>query len=265
MQQRSGHFVPGIARYIEQRLRRPVPCNCNVVAGSTPVLSFGPARIAQVATLGLNPSRIEFLDDDGCELTGGNRRLATHVSLHTTDLVNAHPELLQQIVEDCNAYFQRNPYRRWFDQLERVLQACGASYYDGSACHLDLVQWATDPTWRHLDSAVRANLLAADGPFLVEQLRSENLQLLLVNGMGVIRQLFSSLRCSLKEQSPITINGVRKARIFCGEVFGRVFAIGWSTNLQSSFGVTSEFRSLLAERVGLLASEAGCCITTGCS
>src|SRR5947209_8376604 len=93
---------PSIARYIEQRLRRPVPCDCNVVAGSTPVLSFGPAKSAQVATLGLNPSRVEFLDDDGCELTVANRRLATQASLHTTDLANAHPEVLQQILDDCN-------------------------------------------------------------------------------------------------------------------------------------------------------------------
>jgi len=257
--------MPDIAGYTEQRLRRPAPCDCNVVPGSTPVLSFGPARIAQVATLGLNPSRVEFLDSDGRELTGADRRLATHASLHTTDLVNAHPDLLQQIVDDCNAYFQRKPYHRWFDQLERVLEACGASYYNGSACHLDLVQWATDPTWGGLDSRVRATLLAADGLFLVEQLRCEHLQLLLVNGMGVIRQLVRSLHCSLKEQSPIAISGICKARVFCGEVCGRVFAIGWSANLQSSFGVTSEFRSLLAARVGLLAGEAGCCITNGCS
>jgi hypothetical protein len=52
------------------------------------------------------------------------------------------------VVADCAAYFQRNPYRRWFDPLDELLRAgVGASFYDGTACHLDLVQWATDPVW----------------------------------------------------------------------------------------------------------------------
>src|SRR5262249_40842193 len=122
--------MPGIVPYIEQRLRRPAPHNCHVVPGSTPVISFGPASTAGVATLGLNPSRVEFLDDAGRERTGAQRRLATHRSLHTSDLVHARPEVLEQVVADCSSYFRRNPYRRWFDQLERVLTECGASYCD---------------------------------------------------------------------------------------------------------------------------------------
>jgi hypothetical protein len=128
-------------------------------------------------------------------------------------------------------------------------------HYDGTACHLDLVQWATDPTWGGLDSRVRADLLAADSPFLIQQLHTKSLELLLVNGMGVIGQLESVLQCSFDEQAGIAINGIRKARVFSGEVCGGVFVIGWSTNLQSSFGVSSEFRSLLAEYVGRLAEK----------
>jgi hypothetical protein len=51
-----------IPDYIVQRIRRPIPVNRGVVAGSTPVLSFGNAQCAAVATLGLNPSVREFLD-----------------------------------------------------------------------------------------------------------------------------------------------------------------------------------------------------------
>jgi hypothetical protein len=139
-----------IPEYIETRIRRPPPPNSSVVPGSTPVLSFGDAQRATVATLGLNPSRVEFLDQHGNELTVNARRLATHNSLGTSDLVAAPIEIVSKVLEGCNGYFHRNPYRRWFDQLHPVLTACAASYYDGSACHLDLVQWATDPTWGKL-------------------------------------------------------------------------------------------------------------------
>jgi hypothetical protein len=94
------------------------------------------------------------------------------------------------VLQDCNTYFDRRRYCRWFDQLVPILAACGGSYYDHSACHLDLVQWATDPTWRSLRPAsLRKKLIADDARFLQQQLRNENIQLLLVNGTGTWRQL----------------------------------------------------------------------------
>jgi hypothetical protein len=54
--------------YVEQRLRRPPSSDSMVVAGSTPVIAFGNPGGARVATLGLNPSRQEFLDVSGNEL-----------------------------------------------------------------------------------------------------------------------------------------------------------------------------------------------------
>lgn len=244
-----------IPEYIERRIRQPPPPNSAVVPGSTPVLSFGDAQRATVATLGLNPSRVEFLDQHGNELSGNARRLATHNSLGTSDLVAAPIEIVAKVLEDCNGYFQRNPYRRWFDQFHPVLTACGASYYDGSACHLDLVQWATDPTWGKLKPTdVRAELLAGDAQFLAEQLQNENLKLLLVNGSAVIRQLKKIIVEDLVEVDPLVGYAHHDTRMFVGSAFGRVRVVGWSTNLQSSFGVTKELRDELANRVGKMAA-----------
>lgn len=243
-----------LPQYIEDRIRRPAPANAAVVPGSTPVLSFGDAQRATVATLGLNPSRVEFLDNRGNELTGDSRRLATHNSLGTSDLISAPTEIVAKVLDDCNGYFLRNPYRRWFDQLLPVLTACEASYYDGSACHLDLVQWATDPTWGKLKPAqVRAGLLAGATQFLAEQLQNENLKLLLVNGMAVIRHLRKTVVKDLEEVEPLAGNSYQVTRMFVGSAFERVRVVGWSTNLQSSFGVTNELRDELANRVGQLA------------
>jgi hypothetical protein len=235
--------------YIVYRVRRRTPVNSGVVPGSTPVLSFGNAQSATTATLGLNPSRREFLDDNGAELTGSSRRLATLQSLGLEDVSRASEGAIRQVVEDCSAYFQRNPYRRWFDQLESVLRAVGASYYGRSACHLDLVQWATDPTWRRLPRSAREQLLEADGAFLLQQLRNEHIRLLLVNGMTPVRQLERLASLTLVEQHRLSACSYQPTRLFVGNVFDRILVVGWSTNLQSSFGVTNVVREQLADRV----------------
>ncbi len=246
--------VTQIPEYIERRIRRPIPHDSHVVAGSTPVVSFGNAHSATVATLGLNPSRVEFLDRSGNELVGSSRRLGTHTSLRTSDLANAPASVIAQVLNDCNGYFARNPYRKWFDQLELILNVCGASYYNGSACHLDLVQWATDPTWSNLRPAtIRNRLLDADSRFLIEQLSNENIQLLLVNGMGVVRQLQTTVNATLDEDDPIVGFGHHDTGLFMGTLFDRVRVIAWSTNIQSSFGVTSELRTEIAQCVAELA------------
>jgi hypothetical protein len=241
-----------IPAYIEERIRRPAPAGSFIVAGSTPVLSFGNAQTATVATLGLNPSRIEFLDQNDRELVGSDRRLATHRSLGTSDLLNAPLETVVKVLEGCHDYFQRKPYRWWFDQLTPMLTACDASYYNGSACHLDLVQWATKSTWGSLPSAVRSQLLANDSPFLAGQLRNPRLRWLLVNGMSVIRQLLGTLVDPLEEVEPIIGCAHQDTRLFVGTICERVRVVAWSTNIQSSFGVTNELRVELAARIASL-------------
>ena len=242
-----------IPEYLERRIRQPIPTDSSVVIGSTPVVAFGQARKAQIATLGLNPSKSEFLDQQGRELRGRFRRLATHTSLGTSDLTNAPTNVLSQVLRDCDTYFERNPYRRWFDQLEPILSQCGASYYDGTACHLDLVQCATDPTWGGLDNVTRLRLLRSDVPFLKEQLSNENIRVILVNGSDVINQLQTHIDAVLEEVDPIIGFARAKTRLFVGLVLGRIKIVGWSTNIQSSFGVTRELKEEIARRVGLLA------------
>lgn len=241
-----------IPDYVERRLRQPQRDGSWIVPGSTPVVAFGNPLDARVATLGLNPSRREFLDADGEELDGERRRFETLASLGVPSLESASNEAINAVFRACNEYFRRNPYRTWFDPLDKVLQATGASYYDGSACHLDLVQWATDPTWNGLSVVVRRRLVGEDSRFFLEQLRREEIGLLLLNGSGVIRGVQHSLgRPLLEIAAPITVRTVT-ARFVTGHIEG-VKVVGWSTNIQSSFGVTKELRAKIAERVSELA------------
>jgi hypothetical protein len=92
----------------------------------------------------INPSSHEFCGFDGGLLTEPKRRLATLKSLGAASTVALTKEQIQIVADECYSYFFRNPYRRWFDPLDRLVRdGLGASYYDSSACHLDLVQWAT--------------------------------------------------------------------------------------------------------------------------
>ncbi len=85
-----------------------------------PIPYFGRIETAKVVTIGLNPS-------DG-ELKIGRWPTSLTAS---------------QIHERLTVYFE-NPEitpHSWFSTWEQALSSIGASYYDGSAAHLDLCPW----------------------------------------------------------------------------------------------------------------------------
>jgi len=243
---RSGR--PSLPDYVIDRLRRRVPTECFIVPQSTPVPAFGDPTLAGMATLGLNPSRIEFLGSDGLELIEDKRRLESLTSLGVTGLQDAPLEKLAAIVNGCNRYFQRNPYR-WFNPLDEILRACGASYFDGTACHLDLVQWATDPTWAKLWDGVQDRLIREDGGFLMRQLECESIRVLLLNGRRVIKEFERVANIDLQE---LPFKVMDKTRLFSGRGPKHMLVVGWSINLQSSFGVSLKLRAELADVVAQL-------------
>ncbi len=202
---------------------------------------------ARVATVGLNPSRLEFLSPTGQLWSGSTRRLETRLSLGVRDRAQLTREHGERVVDNCLMYFQRNPYMEWFGQLEILLnRAVGASYLDGSACHLDVVQWATDPTWSRLPAAARRQLVASDLPFLQTQLRSASFRLVLANGAGVLGHI-GRLGARL-EPVQMASDGTASVRIEAGRLFDAIVA-GWSSNLQSGHGVTNALRADIAMRV----------------
>lgn len=234
------------ADYLQVMVRRRPPAGAPVVSGSTPVVAFGDPSKAEVATLAINPSRREFTDADGQMLTGDRRRLATLESLGASDLESLTNEQVATVVAECADYFAGNPYWQWFDALDRVVHAgLGASFYDGTACHLDLVQWATDPVWSHIpDRQVRQALLDDGVGHLAEQLRRENIRLVLLNGREVINQVQRTRVAELAAVDSLT-RGATSCTLYAGEGAGARF-LGWSTNLQGSFGVSREFKAALS-------------------
>jgi hypothetical protein len=241
----NADFVPG---YIESRIRQRAPEGVRVVKGSTPVISFGDVRRARVATLGWNPSKLEFLDANDRELAEEARRLETLSSLNCQDLATAPSEAIDRIFQGCNTYFCRRPYRRWFGRLEKVLQCVDASYYNSSACHLDLVQWATDPVWSGLERSEREKLLKADLPTLLRQLELENISLVLLNGIGIVQAYRKHVALALHEAS--SCGG--RVEMYAGHLRRGRRVVGWNINLQSTPGVTNEEIAKIGAKVKVI-------------
>ena len=231
--------------YLIDMVRRATPA-ANVVSGSTPVVAFGDPFVATVATLGINPSGREFVEK-GKLLDGPSRRLATLRSLGAENLASLTDEQVREVIEDCARYFDqdRNPYGRWFNPLDKLLRASvGASYYDRSACHLDLVQWATDPIWGKVADRTRQELLVDGLPHLRALLKFGSTDLVLLNGRQVLTQVEAVGLVELAECGTMPLRD-RSCSLYVGESDG-VRYVGWSTNLQSSFGVSNEFKGRLA-------------------
>jgi hypothetical protein len=234
-----------VPAYIEERIRRPYPSGCSVVEGSTPVVCFGDARTARVATLGLNPSDAEFLDRGGW-LQDADRRFETLASLGLERLQDADDEQTQAVLDACHAYFYRNPYWRWFGKLEAVLnESLAASYRDGSAVHLDLVQWATRPVWSKIgDPAARRRLVEQDREFLRRQLALEHIGLVLMNGRTVMVQVAAM---GVPLQRHCELPGGPKDEMLIGTSQGTMF-LGWNKVFPAG-GISAQQRERIVAEI----------------
>jgi hypothetical protein len=113
-----------------------------------------------------------------------------------------------------------------------------ASYCDGSACHLDFIQWATDPVWSRPPSPIQNKLIDADLPFLRHQLTQEKIRLLLLNGSGIREAYEERFGVEFRELAILRDN--RRLKIFAGRDARGLKVVAWNINLQASFGVRNE-------------------------
>lgn len=143
----------------------------SVVSPSLPILFFGnlhayySSRI-RILTVGLNPSSHEFPVDSPFQRFP-----------HVEGVTASEPV---RYLETLSAYFQTDPYRGWFSAFEPLLDALGASYYEGhpsTVLHTDICSpVATDPAWSRLDPVVQKTLEKDGGPLwhsLVNVLRPQ--------------------------------------------------------------------------------------------
>src|SRR5438045_226057 len=100
------------------RLDSPALAETDVIGWGCPVLFFGDLSNSRVATLGLNPSNREFVDEAGIELSGCVRRFHTLQSLGLSSWSQASAMHLELIINNYCDYFDANPYDVWFKRLD---------------------------------------------------------------------------------------------------------------------------------------------------
>lgn len=237
-----------------ERLESDALLRSEVIPWSSPIPSFGDHARSLLATLGLNPSNREFMDVAGKELDGAQRRFHTLASLGLKRWSDASAREQAMILESCRTYFERNPYDGWFKRLDLVLSGTGTSYYGSTstACHLDLIPYATSSKWTSLRSQQRALLLRIASDTLAMLLRESSVRVLVLNGMSVVGNFQNATGVKLRTRTMPAWTLPRRARqgvagiSFKGSVthvagidLGReVLVLGYNHNIQSSFGVT---------------------------
>lgn len=249
-----------------ERFEQPDLRAADVIPWGSPVLSFGDPDRARIATLGLNPSNREFVDENGIELAPRMRRFHTLSSLgirRWSDVATMH---VNRILDSFRSYFRTNPYDRWFRVLDQLLSATSLSFYHPvrHACHLDLVPFATSRKWTELSSAQRAILLRTSGDTLGLLLRDSPIDVLVLNGRTVVETLqeltgvsFDAQqipRWSLPRRRGAGVKGIAYkgwiSRVGGVDLHRPVHVLGFNHNLQSSFGVTTAVKAEIREWLG---------------
>jgi len=251
-----------------ERLNDPKLKKAEVITWACPIISFGNLSNSKIATLGINPSNKEFVDENGIELKGVKRRFHTLESLGLKKWSEADKSQIDLIEELCFDYFNRNPYDNWFKKLDYLISGTSMSYYfpSGEACHLDLIPFATSCKWTDLSSQQRSLLLLSSGDTFGLLLRHSPVRLLILNGQTVVDNFQKILNIQLRKTHMLGWTLPRRGSTgvagyaYIGEI-GQIAGIelsqpiavlGYNHNIQSSFGVTSQvytsIRSWITEK-----------------
>ncbi|HSZ39161.1 MAG TPA: hypothetical protein VK817_04320 [Trebonia sp.] len=228
-------MTDSVAPEIADRIRRPIPPGLGVLPGSLPVTAFGDVSAAAVATIALNPSWLEFQSPMGSWLAGDERRLASLVSLGAHDPRDLDDYQVACVLAESNAYFRGpDPHMDQFHWLEALLRSSGAgSYASGTACHLDLVQWATKPVQRALPPGAWQALVEADRDFLRWQLHHGNVKVALVDGAFVLQGVADAKLVDRWHRGELEYGadqGSGRFRVYYAFAAGIIF-LGWNMPL----------------------------------
>ena len=254
-----------------ERLDNKSLIKAKVIPWSSPVPSFGDLFSSRIATLGLNPSNLEFVDRDGKELCGDSRRFHTLKSLGLKKWSDANATHRKLILESCNQYFHHNPYGGWFNSLNKIISGTKASYYEASikACHLDLIPYATACKWTELTPQQRALLLEMSGDTLGLLLKDSPVRLLILNGQTVVDNLQKITGVNfeknlvpdwtLPRKSGIGVKGFSYKGVIRKVAGVRlnqpVHVLGFNHNIQSSFGVSIPVKAAIRDWVTTSAED----------
>jgi hypothetical protein len=247
------------------------PTQLGAIPWASPVLAFGDPVRSRVATLGLNPSNLEFVDARGDQLLAPFHRFESLTTLNARSWDEVAKRGVRRLWEACEGYFFHNPYDRWFMRLERIIVGTGSSYYTQlgeRACHLDLVPFATSRKWSDLTSTERSELTELGTPSLAKTIAASDIRVLILNGSTVVKEFSRQIPVGsllVREMPSWALQGGAVAGLahtgVVSEIGGHkldreLLVLGYNHNIQSSWGVTSEVVSRISTWVARSAAGA---------
>lgn len=230
----------------------------SIIDWACPVISFGNIN-SKLATVGINPSNLEFTDRSGNELGNDHRRFPTLRSLKLVDWDQLTDKDLNAILESCNEYFQHNPYDTWFKQLDYLISGAIFSYYFplNNSCHLDIIPYATSKKWSDIDKNEKSKLLQVSSDSLGIILAKSKIEYLILNGSAVVEHVQNLSSSTFKKEVMTDWSLRRKSKEdvkgFCYyghidkigaiDINRKIKVLGYNHNIQSSYGVTNQVRN----------------------
>lgn len=206
-----------LKEFLIDKISEPLPTTVKIVQGSVPIVFFGNIEKAEIATLSLNPSNVEFEHK-------GAKRCVDRKELNVLDNQKLKTEQAEIVYRSLLSYFQKNPYKNWFNPMNKLFQNKGYEYYNDKIVHLDISPWATADKWNSLSQIEQESII--DTTIIKNVLEKRGIKKLFINGKTAFNVFCSTLHINKKYISEtsydyLTLNSNhRRFLIYETEIFG---------------------------------------------
>lgn len=189
------------------------------ISSVPPIFSFGNYD-NDCWLLSINPSYQEFFDKNMNDIPYPPVFRLDHYGIKNREEVT--DVIAVEILGDQINYFIRNPYMKWFGQLERFFNKIGMSFGingDANISNVDIVKCATYPTWSPLSDETKKKYCNTCSIHLINQLKStQELKYIVINGKSVymtLKRIIDNINLYNKI-STITLSDKPKFEIYKG-------------------------------------------------
>lgn len=223
-----------LKEFLLEKIMQPHPKYVAVVPQSVPIVFFGNIEKAEIATLSLNPSNIEF------ENFYGYKRLTDRDDLRVDDNTPLTKDQAEAVYSSCLNYFHLNPYRKWFDPINEIFKVNDYEYYNERIVHLDISPWATSEKYSKLASFEKD--LITDISIIQKVLDYGKIKKLFINGRGA-SEVFQRYTKILLMNEKVEIFD-KEITLFKGK-YKNCEIVGWSPYWQNSYLTTEQRREFI--------------------
>jgi len=224
MNKKESEVQQHLKEFLLDKISEPLPTTVKIVEGSIPIVFFGNVEKAEIATLSLNPSNIEFEHN-------GVRRCVDRKYLKVSDNQKLTREQAESVYHSLLLFFQVNPYKTWFNPMNKLFQSKGYEYYNDKIVHLDISPWATSNKWDSLSREERESII--DTSIIEKVIENQGIKKLFINGKTAFNVFCKTLNLKTNyiQQSTFTYttkNGNNRSyKIYETEIFG-CKVVGWN-------------------------------------